>query len=142
MRFVRKTIGITACFSLLMLQLSGLHMHADAHGYIGVPETPYSHIHTHEHHGLLHHDGTGVAHADEDRAASGHDYDDARDVSLLDLALSTFKLTLATLALVCLFLISPRVGTPVRLHFVYPVLSGRHTRWRPPLRAPPLLASI
>lgn len=136
-----KTIGVAACFSLLMLQLSGPHIHADEHGYIGVPETSYSHSHTHDDHGADHHDG-GVTHADEESGASGRDYGDARDVSLLDLALSAFKLTLALLVFAFLFTILPRVRTPVSADFVQPILSGRHTRWRPPLRAPPLLATV
>ena len=135
----RKTIGIAACFSLLMLQLSGLHVHADEHGYIGVPETSHSHSHTHGHHADHPH---GSAHVDEESGAPGHDYDGARDVSLLDLAFSVFKLTLVFLVFVFLLTVFSQVRSLVGTGFVYRILSGRHTRWRPPLRAPPTLATI
>lgn len=137
-----KTIGTAACFSLLMLQLSGLHVHADQDGYIGVPETSYSHTHAHGHHGADRRDGSAVVDIDAEFSVPSHDYDDARDVSLSDLALSAFKLTLAFLLFVFLFTIFPRNRTLVGTDFVYPILSGRRTRWRPPLRAPPPLASI
>lgn len=142
MCLTRKTIGVAACLSLVMLQLSGLHLHADAHGYIGGPETSYSHTHTHDHHGADHHDRSDAADGDDASSAPGHDYDDARDVSLLDLALNTFKSTLAILAFVLLLPIAPRVRALACADLAYPILSGRHTRWRPPLRAPPPLASI
>jgi len=112
------------------MQLSGVHVHADEDGYIGAPETPFSHSH-------VHHDHHDAHHADNGGVGAVSDSGEARDVSLLDLALSLFKLPLAILALVLLFALFPSIKAHVSLDFVYRVLSGRHTRWRPPLRAPP-----
>jgi hypothetical protein len=41
---------------------------------------------------------------------------------------------------VLLFIHVPRGRAFASADVVYRVLSGRHTRWRPPLRAPPQLA--
>ena len=129
MRRTKSAIGATAWLSLLMLQLSGLHAHANEHGYIGVPESANSHTHSQH---LNDSDHNGDYHV--------HDYEDVRDVSLFELASGTFKLPLAILTLIFLFSFFPRIRTFVRTNLAYPVLSGRHTRWRPPLRAPPSLA--
>jgi hypothetical protein len=130
-RFMRRTkfaIGATAWLSLLMLQLTGLHAHANEHGYIGVPETANSHTHSHA--------------SDHDGDHHRHDYEDARDVSLFEIASGAFKSPLAIPALILLFSFFPRTRTFARANLAYPVLSGRHTRWRPPLRAPPSLAQF
>jgi len=141
MRLLVKPVGIAACLSLLLLQLSGLHVHADEHGYIGAPETSYEHSHVHHDHrvsqGQQHADS---AHPDHEAADAAHDNGDARDLSFFDLALSGFKLPLAILSLVALLVVLPRVRTLASEELVRPVLSGRHTRWRPPLRAPPRAA--
>ena len=128
-----KPLAIAACLSLLALRLSGVHMHADAHGYIGSPEASFTHSHGQHDHGSSQAHG-GAGHADD------HDHDDARDVSLLDHALGVFKLPMAILALVLLFAIVTIPGRLPIVEFAYPVLSGRYTRWRPPLRAPPQAA--
>ena len=129
-----KPLAIAACLSLLSLQFSGVHVHADESGYVGAPETSFSHSHSHDDHDAAAHHG-GTRH--DDHAAN---YEGARDVSVLDLALGLFKLPLALLALFLLFAIFPRVKTLAGTEIAYPVLSGRHTRWRPPLRAPPIPA--
>jgi len=130
MRGHSKPLVIVACLSLLFLQLSGVHVHADASGYVGVPETPFTHSH-------VHHDHHDAHHADAGGAGPISGGEEARDVSLLDLALSLFKVQLAILALVVLFALFPSVRVLLSFDFVYRILSGRHTRWRPPLRAPP-----
>ena len=138
MRWSSKSLIYAACLGLLFLQLSGVHVHADDSGYIGVPETPFTHSHGHHSHKDAHHDDPlDAGHEDHGDIGQSGDYDAARDVSLLDLALSLFKLPLAILALVLLFALLPGIKAYVSFHFVYRVLSGRHTRWRPPLRAPP-----
>ena len=121
MRRSRNPLVFAACLGLLSLQLSGVHAHTDENGYIGVPETPFTHDHGHHDHG---------------DTTPAHDHEGTKDVSLLDLALSAFKMPLAILALfpfAALAVIAAVTGT----EFAYRVLSGRHTRWRPPLRAPP-----
>ena len=133
MRRNSKPPVVAACLSLLFLQMSGVHVHADEGGYIGVPETPFQHSH-------LHHDHDDAHHADDGGHGSVGEGGEARDVSLLDLALSLFKMPLAILALVLLFALLPSIKARGSFDFVYRVLSGRHTRWRPPLRAPPQAA--
>lgn len=141
MRLLVKPIGIAASLSLLVLQLSGLHVHADEHGYIGAPETSYEHSHVHQDHRVLHDQHRAdLAHADHAAPDALHDHGDARDLSFFDLALSGFKLPLAIIALVVLIVLMPRVRTLASEELVRPILSGRHTRWRPPLRAPPRAA--
>ena len=130
MRKRLTSLAIIACLGLLSVQLSGVHVHADEDGYIGVPETPFSHS-------RVHHDHHDAHHADEGGSGTIGDGGEARDVSLLDIALSLFKLSLALLALVLLFALFPSIKAHISFAFVYRVLSGRHTRWRPPLRAPP-----
>lgn len=116
-----------------MLQLSGAHLHADEHGYVGAPEVSYSHTHVHPDAGHVHQHADGGAH-------SAHDHDDARDVSLVDPALSSFKLPFALFALFILFALVPQFRIFGMAEFLFPILSGRFARWRPPLRAPPLSA--
>lgn len=138
MRQKTRTIGAIACLSLLTLQLSGAHVHIGPAGYVGVPETSFSHDHGEQDH----HHGTHVAdaaidHAAEVSAESDNDYGDAQDVSLLDQTLPAFKIPLAVPAPIALFAFAPRVRSLASTNVVYRVLSGRYTRWRPPLRAPP-----
>ena len=137
MRRLTKPIAFVAGLCFLMLQWSGLHVHADEAGYVGGPETAYTHSHAHhDHHDALHADEWSDHVVPGDPSAH-HDYGDARDVSLLDQALVAFKSPLAILPLVFLFVVFPFIRTLVAAEIAYRVLSGRHTRWRPPLRAPP-----
>ena len=137
MRRTRQILALAACLSVLWLQLSGAHLHADERGNISAPVTSYSHgagrHHDHGGHHHRSHDDQRNMHGPTDE----HDQDHATDVSLLDLALSSAKLPIAILALVLLFALLPYVRVLAGTDFVHPVLSGRHTRWRPPLRAPP-----
>jgi len=127
-------VAFASCLCLLILQWSGLHVHASERGYVGGPETASTHSHIHHDHDTRHsQDRQGVSGNPDAR----HDYGDARDLSLLDLALVAFKLPLAILALIFLFAVFPFIRTLADPEIAYPVLSGRHTRWRPPLRAPP-----
>ena len=126
MRRMRKPFAVVVSVCLLMLQLSGAHVHADETGYVGTPEVSYQHSHNHHHD-----DGVGE---------SSSDHEEMRDVSLLDAALSTFKMPLALIAVLVLIAVAPSLRLLFSTDYVYPVLSGRHTRWRPPLRAPPLHA--
>jgi hypothetical protein len=131
MRRIRKPLAIAACLSLLSLQLGGVHMHADDNGYVGSPSASFTHGHGHHDHDSSH-AHAGVGHAG--------DHDDTKDISLLDHALGVFKMPMAILALVLLFAIVAILGRLRIVEIAYPVLSGRYTRWRPPLRAPPQTA--
>ena len=133
MRRVKKPLAVVVSVCLLMLQLSGAHVHADETGYIGVPEVSYKHSHRHHHDGDAHHHDDVVGGSDGDR-------EDMRDVSLLDAALSTFKMPLALIVFLILIAVAPTFRLLVSTDYLCPILSGRHTRWRPPLRAPPLKA--
>jgi hypothetical protein len=136
-----RAIGTVACLSLLIVQLSGAHVHIGPEGFVGAPETSY--FHDHGAHGHDHGRQVGDASIDHGTDASpisGDDYEDAQDVSLLDQTLTAFKLPIAVLALIVLFVVPPRAHTLATLDVVHRVLSGRYTRWRPPLRAPPLPA--
>jgi hypothetical protein len=131
MRRNRNPYAIAACLSLLSLQLSGVHMHADDHGYIGTPEASFTPSHGQHDHDNPHAHG-GAGHAD--------DHDDAKDISLLDPALGVFKMPIAILAFVLLCVAVSLLGGLPIVEITFPVLSGRYTRWRPPLRAPPQAA--
>lgn len=133
-----KAIGVAACLSLLILQLTGAHGHIGAEGYLGVPEISYSH----DHGGHDHHQGHRAADAlaGHGPEATSDDHEDAQDVSFLDETLPAFKIPMALLALIVLFVVFPRARMLASVDVIYPVLSGRYTRWRPPLRAPPLPA--
>jgi hypothetical protein len=121
-----------------MLQLSGLHTHANEHGYVGAPETAYSHVHTTDHgHQPEQSDSDHVHELSLGSADHVHDYEDARDLSVFELASGKLKLSLAILAPAFLLCVSSGFPALLNPHFAYRVLSGRHTRWRPPLRAPP-----
>jgi len=138
MRRMTRTIGAIACLSLLTLQLSGAHVHLGPEGYVGVPETSYSHDHgEHDHHHGHHAADAAIDHAEEASAKPGNDYGDAEDISVLDQTLPAFKIPLAVPPPIALFAFAPRVRSLASPNVAYRVLSGRYTRWRPPPRAPP-----
>jgi len=156
MRRNKTPISVAACLSLLLLQFSGLHFHADAAGFIGAPETSYAHghdahhddhghgihghgihghgIHGHSVHGSAAQGGDHPAHGDAD---APDDHGEIRDVSLLESVVGNYKLPFAIMAPVLPTTVLPRTKTLASVDIAYPILSGRHTRWRPPLRAPP-----
>jgi len=169
-----KFIGLTACLSLLSLQFSGLHMHADAAGFVGglepvhvhglgrheqLDHDPIAHDHNRhataqsserdrEHHavdaaGRLNtsdhsHTHDGAPAQSSGVPTTGEDYAGARDVPLLAPAIDVSAgLSALTPAAGFALIDEPRLVTFLGTDFAYPVLSGRYTRWRPPLRAPP-----
>ena len=139
-----KPIGVTACLCLLALQFSGLHMHMDADGYVGGPEAAHSHSQRfHDPHDAHHSAvvvGSHDVHDDHGDFIGEEDYEGTKDVSFDDLALSSVKLPLSVSAQPFLPSVVPLSLTLASTGIVHPVLSGRYTRWRPPLRAPPQLA--
>ena len=170
MALAHRPVAVLACISLAALQLSGLHMHVDENGYVGVPEGPHSHSHAahnhdaaavahdaHDHdaatvaHDAHNHDAATVVHDHGGSAVAVHahehsggpadsDYGGTQDVSLFDLSAGATKLLLA---LICLTLFVPLLLQRAGNAFggpALPVLTGRRSRWRPPLRAPPLPA--
>ncbi len=136
MRRTPSSILLVACLSLLALQFSGLHSHVDAYGYVGIPQG--THIHGQ---GVIHSDGKG-AHVDgtdidghEHRAET--DYAGDKDVSIVELSIGTSKLFVFLVWIGLILLITLRPGEKILTNFSIPPPTGRHARWRPPLRAPP-----
>ena len=128
MRRPPSTIILVACLSLLALQLSGLHTHVDADGYVGTPQG------THVHGNGTHVDGAGI-----DTHGHGGDTDHAgdKDVSIVELSTGASKILLFLVWVGLLLLIVLELRNKISLNFVGPPPTGRHARWRPPLRAPP-----
>lgn len=124
---------------MVALQLSGIHMHVDGSGYVGVPEGAHLHsafVHEHGEAGIDHPDPVAVGHPHE----HDQEFDGAKDVSLFELVSGASK---QILALVWFALVLPLLlWQAARLlpTFALPVRTGRRTRWRPPLRAPPQIA--
>ena len=117
MKIHAMLIAVIAFLCLLSMQMSGTHLHVDAGGdYAGLHGT---HLHETDHH--------------------GNDHNAESDVSVLEeLGLTWSKLLPVILAAVALLFTQhwPRQQTwllPVQ--FAKP---RRRSRWRPPLRAPPI----
>ena len=129
-----------ACVSLIVLQLSGLHMHVDANGYVGTPEG--AHVHGQaggHHHGDMTH--PGLADASHDAAHGGdQDHSGGKDVSIVKLGTAVSKLLLYLIALGLALLMVLRPADKIAPTTTLPRPIGRHERWRPPLRAPPRLS--
>jgi len=115
---MNRTAGLLALFavlSLLGLQLSGLHMHVDDHGYSGAPH------------------GTHVHDSDTDP----HDHEHETDVTIVELGTIASKHFLFLIA--AAFSLAMRFSVSRGLAPIHepPISAGRRTRLRPPLRAPP-----
>jgi hypothetical protein len=108
-------LALIAVLSLLGLQLSGLHMHVDDHGYSGAP------------HGTHVHEGS----------TDPHDHEHETDVTIVELGTIASKhflfLIAVSFSLMTLFSVSRRLA-PIHEP---PIVAGRRVRWRPLLRAPP-----
>ena len=115
-RTVVSTLLI-ACFCMIMMQMSGTHMHIEAGGEnAGLHVT---HLHETDHH--------------------GHDHRADRDVSVLEeLGLTWSKLLPVILAFVALLFSQHWPRQQLWLLPVQFAKPRRRSRWRPPLRAPPL----
>jgi len=138
MRRLPPSVVMVACLSLLAVQLSGLHMHVNDHGYTGTPQG--THVH-----------GEGThSHGDEadihDAAIHGHehggdqDHDGDKDVSIVKLGAGGSKLLILHAWLGLSRLIPLTLGEKLSPYSAAPRFIGRHERWRPPLRAPPHLS--
>ena len=103
--------------SLLSMQLSGLHMHVNPAGAGGLHGT-----HVHE----------------TDADGHGHIHEHDTDVSLFELATSWGKLFLFLPSLLFILPIFVQSGRTVWTLLADTFQRRRRSRWRPPLRAPPL----
>jgi hypothetical protein len=102
---------------LLSMQLSGLHMHVNSDGTGG-----------------LH--GTHVHETDNDGHGHAHEHD--TDVSLFELGTISGKLFLVLPLFLFVFLTFVHSGRVVWTFVASTFQRRRRSRWRPPLRAPPL----
>lgn len=131
---------LAACVSLIALQLSGLHMHVDAHGYVGTPESTHLHGQAggHHHGDTTHLDLADASHEAVHGGEQGHSGD--TDVSIVKLGTAVSKLMLYLIALGLALLMVLNPADKIAPTTTLPRLIGRHERWRPPLRAPPRLS--
>ena len=93
MRRLSTPVMLAACVSLIALQLSGLHMHVDAHGYVGTPESTHLHGQAggHHHGDTTHLDLADTSHEAAHGGEQGHSGD--TDVSIVKLGTAVSKLT-------------------------------------------------
>ena len=144
MRRLKSPVLLTACLSLLAVQLGGLHMHVDADGNVGGPRGV--HLHTqglHSHGDDAHvHRSDAVEHelAGESGHAGENEHAGDSDISVTEMSAGKWKLPDFNLNLHHGLLIGL-----IQVDQVRPVRSGprpaiRKSRWRPPLRAPPSIS--
>jgi hypothetical protein len=108
--------------ALLSMQLSGLHMHVNPDGAGGL-------------HGTHVHEMVSAGHGHD------HDHEYDTDVSLFELGTSWGNLILFLLPLLFIFFTFVRSGRIVCRLVADTFQRRHHSRWRPPLRAPPLSLS-
>jgi hypothetical protein len=131
---------LAACVSLIVLQLSGLHMHVDAHGYVGAPEATHVHGQAGGHHQghATHLDLADASHETAHTGDQNHDGD--QDVSIVKFGTAVSKLLLYLIPLGLALLTVLRPAGKIAPATTLPRPIARHERWRPPLRAPPRLS--
>ena len=121
------SVILLACLSLLALQLSGLHMHVDADGYVGTPQG--THVHGTDTH--------LVGADDRHEHTGGQDHDGDKDMSVVELNTGVSKLLVFLVWLGLGLFTVLRPATQILPIAAVPRPVVRNTRWRPPLRAPP-----
>ena len=139
MRCLRFPVLLTACASLLAVQLGGLHMHVDADGNVGGPQGV--HLHTQGLHS--HGDDTHVHRPDaveHEHSGDGEHAGDS-DISVTEMSAGKWKLPDVNLNLHNGLLIGRVQADQVRPAHSEPRPAIRKSRWRPPLRAPPHASS-
>ncbi len=107
-------ILVIALVALLGAQLSGIHAHADSHGFEGAVQS------THEHH----HD-------------DGDEHKGEVDVQVVDLGIFTAKAVFLLFAVVITQLLLPPSRGQLPSAYEVRLPLRRRMRWRPPLRGPP-----
>jgi hypothetical protein len=116
MRHTTFAILAFVCFSLLSLQFSGLHQHVDTQGQDnGIHGT---HLH--------------------DVESDSHDHHADIDASFFELGARWSKTIPFLIVLALNLLIIGRATRSVSFLYNHLLQPCRQTRWRPPLRAPPL----
>ena len=134
MRQPSHLIMLAAGLSLVALQLSGLHMHVDAHGYVGAPQGTHVHGQGAQGHGT----DTHLAGADDRHEhTGGQDHDGDKDMSVVELNTGVSKLLVFLVWLGLGLFTVLRPADRISPNAAVPRLIVRNMRWRPPLRAPP-----
>jgi hypothetical protein len=144
---------VLACVGLLVCQLTGLHMHVNEHGYAGIPvgthihrtEIPFEDVGGHAP-GMLR-PATGLATlathtdpADLDHHPGDRHHDGDRDVSVIGVTAGVSKVFILSVCVALTFVIALSLGSRVSTPAFVPRPYARRERWRPPLRAPPVLS--
>jgi hypothetical protein len=116
MHLAPTVIAALFCGALLSMQLSGLHMHVNPQGDSG--DLHVSHVH--------------------DAEPDGHSHNADVDVSVFELGTTWSKILTFLLPIVVMLFgivwVLQTVWSPPRVQLSL----QRRSRWRPPLRAPPL----
>ncbi|MGK0473113.1 MAG: hypothetical protein ACJAR0_003605 [Candidatus Azotimanducaceae bacterium] len=128
MRTVSKSIVIIASLCLLAMQLSGMHYHVDENGKGAGVHSAHQHQVDSEHHQGHH------------QLSSVHDHKAEIDVSLPE-QLSSIWAKLIPAIMACalaIIIVSKALHRPILSFLRTPARVRRRSRWRPPLRAPPI----
>ena len=139
MRGFATLIMVAACLSLVAMQISGLHMHVDAHGYAGMPEGTHVHGQPGHHHGDVSHTHDVIV-PEGHGHPGGEDHAGDKDISIIKFGTAVSKLLLYLMALGLILFLMVRPADTIALQKSAPRITARHERWWPPLRAPPLFS--
>ena len=115
MRRVSFSVAAFACFCLLAMQLSGLHMHVDTSG----SDAGLHGTHAHQ------------------AVSSGHDHSAEVDVQLLEQSGVSWSKLIPLISQVILLLTALWIVRPLWSPAIKSGKSPSRLHWRPPLRAPP-----
>ena len=135
MRCLRYPLLVSACVSLLAVQLGGLHVHVDADGNVGGPRGVHLHahlLHNHRDEMHVHHPGTP-----EHGHPGEHEHAGDNEISVTEMRGGKSTLADVDLNLHQVLLIHQLQVAQVRPAQSEPRPVTRKSRWRPPLRAPP-----
>ena len=116
MRLITSALLIIVCVSLLSIQFSGLHQHMSTQEFNG--EAHGTHLH--------------------DLDPDGHDHDTGADVSFFELGTTWLKIMPFVIPLGLVLLIIGRTVQLARFPPCQLLQLRKRSRWRPPLRAPPI----
>lgn len=135
---MNPSIMALACLSLVATQLSGLHMHVNADGYAGTPQTTHVHSQSTHDHGDDVHTDHGAIHDHPHGGDQSHDGD--KDVSIIELSTASSKLVILPVWMGLGLLIPLTLDEKLSPYSAVPEPIAHHEHWRPPLRAPPRLS--
>ena len=123
MRPTNVTILITICVSLLFIQFNGLHQHLDINDSDAAIHGTHVHGVTPDSHGV---------------SPDTHDHSEEVDASFFELGVGWSKIMPFLIMLVLSVLVISMTACSVIFSYCHFLSLRRRSRWRPPLRAPPL----